>query len=789
MKPLSVLAISGGLLHFASPAVLAAGQTVFSFPPTDLQLWTQVVVPGANGTDRQFYATGSTFGNRISWADPVGGAGGVVVTSPEDTDSRDGAHNTAVLRSPTFTLAGSNPAAGLGDFSPTDIRFKLLAGMGSATGPAHFADLPAVSADNAGNVAYLGLGLRRVSDDAYLLWGHRSSNAQGTAWETVIWDAATLAGAIAGDAPGTLYTLDLIDAAHGSWGWMAMDSLTMVDENSVVNASVRNLDLFGAETGGDQDLSVRFTRTGSLGLPLTLTFTLEGTAVESLDFQELPNYIGPDYAITFPAGQATVDLPIHILNNGTAEVDRSLRVRILESGNDDYVVTEPSMAQLWISDLPTDSGLVTASGPFPTGTYLPIPNPFTAGAAGSLFIYGEATHANGFLVLGIRGVAADNSINGGVDFGRNNASAGLAIFNYLDNKGAASATARVAAPAEVPIQPGGHYTMIGEIEMHADQTGTLRAWVWDGAAGTLDFANPYLETSFSHGFTGLGEQIYLRLDGVGGAGNSWTNGKAVWVDGADAAAREAAFHSLTPTRPFLYATPGPAAGEFGPDREVVFDVFRTGAPKGALAVPLEFFGTASAGDFSTPLPTSANFEDGQSSIQYRLEIAPDDLYEGSESTAIELESTLQWLVPLERPSATLLDRPFQGWMATTLPGSSQGGDEDFDGDGWVNLLEYFSGTLPGSASSRSATIIPPGEPATLRFQRDPLASDVDAKVLWSTDLTAWHASGESDGTRTIAITEQVVGTSDSGIETVDAKAEVTGDKPAKLFLKLSVELR
>lgn len=789
MKAFSAFALIGGLQCLASSTALASGQTTFAFAPNDLGQWTQITIPDGTSLDRRFFATGSNFGNRITWTDPAGSIGGLVVTTSDNVDSRDGAHNTAVLRSPSFVLNnGTNPSANMGGFSPTEISFKLLAGRGTATGPSNFSVLPANSANNAGDVAYLGVGLRRESDGAYLLWGRRSANAQGNAWETVTWNAATLAAATASDPAGTLYTLDLIDAAHGSWGWMAMDSLTMIDADTLVNVSVKPLDTTGAESGSDHELSVRFTRSGDLSAALEVPFAVEGTAIEFGDFEELPNHTETGYAATFPAGQATVDVPVHIIPNELAEVDRSVRFKIVESSA--YATTAPGAATLYISDLSSGSGsLVSASGPFTTGNYLPIPNPFTAGTAGSLFFYGEANHSDGYLVLGIRGMPLDNSTNGGVDIGRNNGSAGAAIFDYLDNKGAASATARVPGDPEIPIQPGGHYTLIGEIEMHADNTGNLRAWIWDGTNGSLSYAAPHIATTFTAGFTGLADQIYLRLDGAGGA-NSWTNPRAIWVPGSEETAREAAFAALTPARPFVHVNvQSPAAGEFGASTEVVFSIFRSGPPEGSLEVPLGFSGTATVADFSAPFPASASFVDGQSSVQCSLPIVADSLYEGDELVAVEAQSTMDWLVPLTAyPTATVADRPFQGWMATRLPGSLDGPEADSDQDAWANVLEFFSGSLPGDPSSLVQVGLAAGQNSTLRFQRDPAASDVDAKVLWSTNLEDWKESGESQGPLTVTITENVVETSGTGIQTVDAAAQASGDSPVKLFLKLEVEL-
>ncbi len=233
----------------------------------------------------------------------------------------------------------------------------------------------------------------------------------------------------------------------------------------------------------------------------------------------------------------------------------------------------------------------------------------------------------------------------------------------------------------------------------------------------------------------------------------------------------------------------PAAGEFGDSNQVLFTIFRSGPPAGNLNVPIEFSGSATAADFSVPFPASAAFTDGQSAVQCSLPIVADDLYEGNESIAISAQSTMSWLVPqTPYPVATVADRPFQGWMANKLPGSTDGPEADSDGDSWANVLEFFTGSLPGDPTSGVQSGLAAGQNSTLRYQRDPAATDVDAKVLWSTNLIDWKESGESQGALTVNITESVVETSPAGIQTVDAAAQASGGNPAKLFLRLKVQL-
>lgn len=212
----------------ASGLSTSEAAVVASFSPGNLEGWTQVTLPGGTiGGGYAFYATNATFGNRMNWQNPAGSVGGVTVTTSTSADGRGVQHDTALLRSPTFTLNADTITSGYG--SVTEISFSLLGGMGTSTGPSGVTVLPAVSVNQPTGqfIGYLGVALRRVGDDAYLLWGTRTSNAQSGNWQTITWDAAALATATAGDPAGTLYTLDFIDAAHGDWGWVAMDQVSL----------------------------------------------------------------------------------------------------------------------------------------------------------------------------------------------------------------------------------------------------------------------------------------------------------------------------------------------------------------------------------------------------------------------------------------------------------------------------------------------------------------------------------------------------------------------------------
>jgi glycerophosphoryl diester phosphodiesterase len=198
------------------------------FTPPSLDGWTRIAPNGAVG-EIAFHSTNHTFGNRIYWGTPEDTAGGVIVTDVTGAaDYRSGAHPSAILRSPAFTLDGVVAHSPLtNDFQVEHISFRLLGGMGAQMGPSNAADVPVASVNQPqGNfLGWLGVALRRDSDGEYLIWGRRSANGQsnsGAGWQMIQWDKSILSAAIADDPPGTLYTLDLIDAAHGDWGWIAL---------------------------------------------------------------------------------------------------------------------------------------------------------------------------------------------------------------------------------------------------------------------------------------------------------------------------------------------------------------------------------------------------------------------------------------------------------------------------------------------------------------------------------------------------------------------------------------
>jgi hypothetical protein len=126
-----------------------------------------------------------------------------------------------VLRSPTFELHSGQIIA------------NLLGGIPQpdAVAPSNFSDLSGPSVDTAAaagsDTSYQGIALRRDSDGAYLLHKARTSTSSGhTGWQQMTFTEAELESIIAAN-PGALFTLDLIDTAHGTFSSLNLDTITI----------------------------------------------------------------------------------------------------------------------------------------------------------------------------------------------------------------------------------------------------------------------------------------------------------------------------------------------------------------------------------------------------------------------------------------------------------------------------------------------------------------------------------------------------------------------------------
>lgn len=217
---ITIPGILAGVFLLAAPTPAAV--VYYGFDDGTLQGWSNNVPAGTVGEDYVSWQTSGSGGNNNGGRTVARSADHMVLES--DYANRDAEDTTVkVLSSPPMSLDATS-----------SVSAWTLGGTGAIETPTwnNYSDLPT----SATSTGFMGLGLRRVSDGAYLLYDRRSGNGQsGRAinWLEVGWDATEIGAAIAGDALDETYQVDLIDTFSGGWGWIGMDDVTIVPEPGV----------------------------------------------------------------------------------------------------------------------------------------------------------------------------------------------------------------------------------------------------------------------------------------------------------------------------------------------------------------------------------------------------------------------------------------------------------------------------------------------------------------------------------------------------------------------------
>lgn len=232
-----------------------------------------------------------------------------------------------------------------------------------------------------------------------------------------------------------------------------------------------------------------------------------------------------------------------------------------------------------------------------------------------------------------------------------------------------------------------------------------------------------------------------------------------------------------------------SAGEYGLDQALSLTVTRTGSTTSALTVPLIASGTASSVSDYSGFGVSLVIPTGQASAMMNLTVLDDALSEGAETVIVSLGASTQFAagVPFTA-TATIQDRPSQAWYVQQIADpNKRGALDDADGDGQVNVLEFYTGTAPeGAASNTQPSASTNGTTANFRFTRALNTGDVTGAVEWSTNLRDWYRTGQSDGSTTVNINESTTSAPTDDPQIIDATASSVSGLPAKFFFRLSV---
>lgn len=232
------------------------------------------------------------------------------------------------------------------------------------------------------------------------------------------------------------------------------------------------------------------------------------------------------------------------------------------------------------------------------------------------------------------------------------------------------------------------------------------------------------------------------------------------------------------------------AGEHGEDTTLVFTVTRSGDTSAALDVSLSAGGSATAGLDYTGFQSRLRIPAGESNAALTLTVLADEVAEGDETVVVSLNASATYSnPPPSNAQGVIRDRPSQGWYVQNISDPAKRGPaDDADHDGLPNLIEYYVGTRPGDGSSKAPfSAHPQSGVVVFRYPRALNLTGVNGVVEWTTDLSHWYRSGESNGSVMLHINESTSSAPGDDPQVIDATATpAVGPLPAPLFFRLKV---
>ena len=241
--------------------VTAAAMT-YDFNDATLQGWNNRVWNGSAWINLAANAT--TYAGTLLPASSnnglfVPGSGAVWVSG--NTDSH---LNTLWLRSPQFYLTSGG-----------DLTVQLAKGIAHASWTAPMND-SAVPYAATGGTGWMGVALRTVSNNQFVLIKPKTTGNNST-WYTTTFTQAELAPYV-----GVACTLELINADNGSWGWIAMDNVSIPGETSPPKATQTITFTLGA-TVSKTLADAAFANPATASSGLTVSYASDNPSVATVD--------------------------------------------------------------------------------------------------------------------------------------------------------------------------------------------------------------------------------------------------------------------------------------------------------------------------------------------------------------------------------------------------------------------------------------------------------------------------------------------------------------------------
>ncbi len=229
-------------------------------------------------------------------------------------------------------------------------------------------------------------------------------------------------------------------------------------------------------------------------------------------------------------------------------------------------------------------------------------------------------------------------------------------------------------------------------------------------------------------------------------------------------------------------------GEYG-DTNLTFALTRSGGENGVLGVDYAISGTASNGADFSQLDGRTGFAVDADTSAVAIDVWPDNQAEGDETLTLQLLPGIGYkIISPSNATVTLHDRPMHEYLFQQIgTGPLSAPDQDADGDGVLNMDEYYMMTSPTNNADHSGFTTAWDGHFKIRYPRGKNRDDVTVTIMWCRDLCAneWHTSDESDGTITVSITEAILSDPADDPETVELRVETTsGPQPDNLYIRV-----
>jgi hypothetical protein len=256
-----------------------------------------------------------------------------------------------------------------------------------------------------------------------------------------------------------------------------------------------------------------------------------------------------------------------------------------------------------------------------------------------------------------------------------------------------------------------------------------------------------------------GGGIYrMRVFGVSGAVNAYTlsAGSVVVIAGVDA-----------------------TASESNVSDKAQFTISRMGSLEQPLVVQLGISGTAANGVDYALLDSSVTIPALAGSVTVDVTPVADSLAEGTENVVLGINADAAYSIDTPSTAAALIaDKPVDAWRFQYFGGNPplSGDEEDADGDGVLNLVEYAFGLDPNVSGLAGLPMSGMEFDAgtgylTLTYEKDLARTDITYQAESSIALSGWTA-----------VSDTLVGTA-GNVETRQARLPMNGTGK---FLRLKV---